>query len=120
MERAQWPRGSNALCVVRKSPTSAADGARTGGGAAEAPQGAFTRLLWGEESPVDQAGVSFLREARARTTSAGGPPTPNTDLRREAELTAGTPDTNFATRESPEPTSSATPVRGRFPRSHNA
>ena len=48
---------------------------------------------------VDQAGVSFLRGARARTTSVGEPPIASTDLSRRSMLTEGSPDSIFATRD---------------------
>ncbi len=48
---------------------------------------------------VDQAGVSFLREARARTTSVGEPPIASTALSRRSMLTEGSPDSIFATRD---------------------
>src|SRR5207244_3138885 len=57
------------------------------------------RLIVRRASPVDQAGVSFLREARARTTSVGEAPIANTDLRRRSTLTEGSPDSIFATRD---------------------
>jgi len=38
-----------------------------------------------EESPIDQAGVSFVREAKARTTAAGEPPIASTDQSRRLD-----------------------------------
>ncbi len=67
------------------------------------PSGAFrgrpAPLIEGRATPVDQAGLSFLREASARTTSVGEAPIANTDLRRRSTLTEGSPDSIFATRD---------------------